>query len=106
MNDKEEKKLLLLVDDNASHLHVVRSILREDCTIRIATSGAQAGGSGESRTLARPHTTGLHDAGCEWLRGVRRLKSHPGNAGYPGDFPYSKLNWEVAMRRAGSKWER
>src|SRR5215472_5728621 len=42
MNDNEEKKLLLLVDDNASHLHVVRSILKDDYKIRIATTGAQA----------------------------------------------------------------
>ena len=42
MNDNEEKKLLLLVDDNASHIHVVRSILKDDYKIRIATTGAQA----------------------------------------------------------------
>jgi sigma-B regulation protein RsbU (phosphoserine phosphatase) len=42
MNDNEEKKLLLLVDDNPSHLHVVRSILKDDYKIRIATTGAQA----------------------------------------------------------------
>jgi serine phosphatase RsbU (regulator of sigma subunit) len=42
MSDKEEKKLLLLVDDDPSHIHVVRSILKDDYKIRIATSGAQA----------------------------------------------------------------
>src|SRR5215471_8218606 len=42
MSDNEEKKLLLLVDDNASHIHVVRSILKDDYKIRIATTGAQA----------------------------------------------------------------
>jgi phosphoserine phosphatase RsbU/P len=42
MSDKEEKKLLLLVDDNPSHNHVVRSILKDDYKIRIATNGAQA----------------------------------------------------------------
>jgi serine phosphatase RsbU (regulator of sigma subunit) len=42
MNNKEEKKLLLLVDDNPSHIHVVRSILKDDYKIRIATTGAQA----------------------------------------------------------------
>jgi phosphoserine phosphatase RsbU/P len=42
INDKEEKKLLLLVDDNPSHIHVVHSILKDDYKIRIATNGAKA----------------------------------------------------------------
>jgi len=42
MSDKEEKKLVLLVDDNPSHIHVVRSILKDDYKIRIATNGAKA----------------------------------------------------------------
>jgi phosphoserine phosphatase RsbU/P len=42
MNDKEEKKLLLLVDDNPSHIHVVHSILKDNYKLRIATNGAKA----------------------------------------------------------------
>ena len=42
MSNKEEKKLLLVVDDNPSHIHVVHSILKDDYKIRIATSGAKA----------------------------------------------------------------
>ena len=42
MSDKEEKKLLLVVDDNPSHIHVVHSILKDDYKIRIATNGAKA----------------------------------------------------------------
>ena len=42
MSDKEEKKLLLVVDDNPSHIHVVHSILKDDYKIRIATSGTKA----------------------------------------------------------------
>ena len=42
MSDNEEKKLLLVVDDSPSHIHMVRSILKDDYKIRIATSGAQA----------------------------------------------------------------
>jgi phosphoserine phosphatase RsbU/P len=36
------KKLLLVVDDNPSHIHVVHSILKDDYKLRIATSGAKA----------------------------------------------------------------
>jgi CheY-like chemotaxis protein len=41
MNDQEDKKLLLVVDDNPSHIHVVHSVLKDDYKIRIATSGAR-----------------------------------------------------------------
>ncbi len=42
MSGEQEKKLLLVVDDNPSHIHVVHSILRDDYKIRFATSGARA----------------------------------------------------------------
>ena len=42
MSDDEETKLLPLVDDTPSHLHVARSILKDDYKIRVATSGVQA----------------------------------------------------------------
>jgi phosphoserine phosphatase RsbU/P len=42
MSGEEEKKLLLVVDDNPSHIHVVHSILKDDYKIRIATTGAKA----------------------------------------------------------------
>src|SRR5215472_10056953 len=42
MSDQEEKKLLLVVDDNPSHIHVVHSILKDDYKIRIATTGTKA----------------------------------------------------------------
>jgi phosphoserine phosphatase RsbU/P len=42
MSAEEEKKLLLVVDDNPSHIHVVHSILKDDYKIRIATTGAKA----------------------------------------------------------------
>ena len=42
MSGEEEKKLLLVVDDNPSHIHVVHSILKDDYKIRIATSGTKA----------------------------------------------------------------
>src|SRR6516225_8541500 len=42
MRGEEEKKLLLVVDDNPSHIHVVDSILKDDYRIRFATSGAKA----------------------------------------------------------------
>jgi len=42
MSGEEEKKLLLVVDDNPSHIHVVHSILKDDYKIRIATSGVKA----------------------------------------------------------------
>src|SRR5271169_5782229 len=38
----EEKKLVLVVDDAPANLQVVRSILKDDFKIRIATSGAKA----------------------------------------------------------------
>jgi response regulator RpfG family c-di-GMP phosphodiesterase len=42
MSDQEEKKLLLVVDDNPSHIHMVHSILKDDYKIRIATNGGKA----------------------------------------------------------------
>ena len=42
VSDEQEKKLLLVVDDNPSHIHVVHSILKDDYKIRIATNGAKA----------------------------------------------------------------
>jgi serine phosphatase RsbU (regulator of sigma subunit) len=39
---EDEKKLVLVVDDNPSHIHVVHSILKDDYKIRIATNGARA----------------------------------------------------------------
>jgi phosphoserine phosphatase RsbU/P len=38
----EEKKLILVVDDAPANLQVVRSILKDDFKIRVATSGAKA----------------------------------------------------------------
>jgi phosphoserine phosphatase RsbU/P len=38
----EEKKLLLLVDDDPANIHVVHSILKDDYKIRVATNGAKA----------------------------------------------------------------
>jgi len=42
MDNVEEKKTVLVVDDAAANLQVVNSILRDDYKIRIATSGAKA----------------------------------------------------------------
>jgi len=42
MSGEDEKKILLVVDDNPSHIHVVHSILKDDYKIRIATNGAKA----------------------------------------------------------------
>ena len=42
MNEPEEKKLVLVVDDAPANLQVVRSILKDDFKIRVATSGAKA----------------------------------------------------------------
>jgi phosphoserine phosphatase RsbU/P len=42
MSGEEDKKLLLVVDDNPGHIHIVYSILKDDYRIRIATSGARA----------------------------------------------------------------
>jgi phosphoserine phosphatase RsbU/P len=42
MTDTEGKKLVLVVDDAPTNLHIVRSILKDDFKIRVATSGAKA----------------------------------------------------------------
>jgi sigma-B regulation protein RsbU (phosphoserine phosphatase) len=42
MTDTAEKKLVLVVDDAPASLQVVRSILKDDFKIRVATSGAKA----------------------------------------------------------------
>jgi phosphoserine phosphatase RsbU/P len=42
MTDPVEKKLVLVVDDAPANLQVVRSILKDDFKIRVATSGAKA----------------------------------------------------------------
>jgi serine phosphatase RsbU (regulator of sigma subunit) len=42
MMTMEEKKLLLLVDDDPVNIQVVHSILKDDYKIRVATSGAKA----------------------------------------------------------------
>jgi sigma-B regulation protein RsbU (phosphoserine phosphatase) len=42
MTDAADKKLVLVVDDAPANLQVVRSILKDDFKIRVATSGAKA----------------------------------------------------------------
>jgi len=42
MTDTEDKKLVLIVDDAPANIQVVRSILKDDFKIRVATSGAKA----------------------------------------------------------------
>ena len=42
MSNAAEKKLVLIVDDAPANLQVVRSILKDDFKIRVATSGAKA----------------------------------------------------------------
>jgi sigma-B regulation protein RsbU (phosphoserine phosphatase) len=42
MTDTEGKKLVLIVDDAPANLQMVRSILKDDFKIRVATSGAKA----------------------------------------------------------------
>jgi phosphoserine phosphatase RsbU/P len=42
MSNEDEKKLLLLVDDDPANIQVVHSILKDGYKIRIATSGAKA----------------------------------------------------------------
>jgi sigma-B regulation protein RsbU (phosphoserine phosphatase) len=42
MTEAAEKKLVLVVDDAPANLQIVRSILKDDLKIRIATSGAKA----------------------------------------------------------------
>jgi phosphoserine phosphatase RsbU/P len=42
MTDVGEKKLVLLVDDAPANIQMVRSILKDDFKIRVATSGAKA----------------------------------------------------------------
>jgi phosphoserine phosphatase RsbU/P len=42
MTATDEKKLVLIVDDAPANLQMVRSILKEDFKIRVATSGAKA----------------------------------------------------------------
>ena len=42
MNETDEKKLVLIVDDAPANLQMMRSILKDDFKIRVATSGAKA----------------------------------------------------------------
>jgi CheY-like chemotaxis protein len=42
MNGTDGKKLLLIVDDAPANLQMMRSILKDDFKIRVATSGAKA----------------------------------------------------------------
>jgi CheY-like chemotaxis protein len=42
MNVTDEKKLVLIVDDAPANLQMMRSILKDDFKIRVATSGAKA----------------------------------------------------------------
>ena len=42
MNATDEKKLVLIVDDAPANLQMMRSILKDDFKIRVATSGAKA----------------------------------------------------------------
>jgi phosphoserine phosphatase RsbU/P len=42
MTEAAEKKLVLVVDDAPANLQIVRSILKDDLKIRVATSGAKA----------------------------------------------------------------
>ena len=42
MIDGDDKKLLLLVDDDSENIRVVHSILKDKYKIRVATNGAKA----------------------------------------------------------------
>src|SRR6516165_3749923 len=42
MTDADDKKLLLLVDDDSENIRVVHSILKDRYKIRVATNGAKA----------------------------------------------------------------
>ena len=42
MTETDERKLILIVDDAPANLQIVRSILKDDFKIRVATSGAKA----------------------------------------------------------------
>ena len=42
MNATDERKLVLIVDDAPANLQMMRSILKDDFKIRVATSGAKA----------------------------------------------------------------
>ena len=43
MSNEEEKRLLLLVDDDLTNIKVVNAILEDEYKIRVATNGAKAG---------------------------------------------------------------
>lgn len=89
MNATDEKRLVLIVDDAPTNLQMVRSILKDDFKIRVATSGAKA----LDLVKAKPHPAGPNPAGCHYagngrLRSVRHSESHAGDQGHSRDLPY------------------
>jgi phosphoserine phosphatase RsbU/P len=48
MNATDERKLVLIVDDAPANLQMMRSILKDDFKIRVATSGRKGFGPGKS----------------------------------------------------------
>ena len=88
MNQLDQKKTVLVVDDAPANIQIVNSILKDIYKIRIATNGAKALELAKATPSARPDPAGCHDARDGWLRSVHAVETRPRDAGYTGHISY------------------
>ena len=83
MTDADDKKLLLLVDDDSENIRVVHSILKDRYKIRVATNGAKALELAKAEPLPdlilldvmMPQMDGYE--ACGWLKADHRTRDIP-----------------------------
>ena len=88
MNQADQKKTVLVVDDAPANIQIVKSILKDLYKIRVATSGAKAL---ELAKLTPPPDLILMDVMMPEMDGYevcKHLKLEPGNAGYTSHISY------------------
>ena len=79
MNQVDQKKTVLLVDDAPSNIQVVNSILKDIYKIRIATNGAKALQLVKVAPPPRPDPARRHHAWNGWVRSLQAFENGLGN---------------------------
>ena len=75
MNQIDQKKTVLLVDDAPANIQIVNAILKDIYKIRVATNGAKALELAKATPLARSDFAGRHDAGDGRLRSMQAVET-------------------------------
>ena len=63
MNTRSDKRIILLVDDQAANIQVPHNILKDSYALKIATSGPR-------RWILRKYCSNL--TSCSWTSGCRK----------------------------------